>query len=164
MSKLFIALCALLLSANLYAQKPSVASVEKLMTITNVEQNVLASYANAEKMMRQSISQSMAGRTPSAEEQKKMDRMIVKMLEVMKSELNYPKLKPSFIQLYLDVFDQQEIDQLIEFYTGPAGKALIVKMPQVMEKTMLIMQAQMQTMLPKIAAIAQEETATAEKK
>jgi uncharacterized protein len=66
-------------------------------------------------------------------------------------------MKPVYMQLYRETFDQAEIDGLIAFYRSPAGQSFIAKMPKVMQKSMVVVQEQMRAMMPKI----QEATAQA---
>ncbi len=164
MKKTLILTLTLLLSSNLYAQQASVESVEKLLVVMNAEQSITGNFVNVEKMMRNMIAQKMGNHVPSAQEQKEIDHKVSRMMELFKNELNYEKVKPSLTQLYIDIFDQQEIDKLTEFYSGPFGKLIITKMPLILEKTTQIMQTQLQVLAPKIEAIAHEDMSKAKNK
>ncbi len=65
------------------------------------------------------------------------------------------KVKPQYIRLYQETFDQDEVESLIHFYKSPAGQAFVKKMPILTQKTMAMTQSQLQSLLPKVrAAIA----------
>jgi len=53
-------------------------------------------------------------------------------------------------EIYRKSFSQSEIDGMLKFYKTPAGKAVIAKMPVVMQNTMQVMQGEMAEMVPKM--------------
>jgi hypothetical protein len=114
-------------------------------------------YGPLEKMMRQIMVSSLNGRQLSESEQTKMDNTIAKVLTLVKKEYSFDVLKPQYIQIYSEVFDQTEIDGLISFYSSPIGKTFVTKMPILMEKSMAVSQAQLQSYLPKLSKIVEEE-------
>lgn len=118
-------------------------------------------YALMQQSMQQSITQSIAGKSLTPEQQRIMDAVPAKVFAAMRSELNWDKLEPQYVQLYTESFDQSEIDGLIAFYEGPAGRAFIDKMPTVLQKSAAITRSQMQAVLPQITAIMQQAFADA---
>ena len=65
-------------------------------------------------------------------------------------------LKPKIAGIYRETFSQEELDGLIAFYESPVGRAYIAKMPVAMAKTMAMSQQQMQSLMPRLKAIADE--------
>lgn len=61
----------------------------------------------------------------------------------MHDEMSWAKMKPQYVRLYVETFDQDEVDGLLAFYATPAGQAMINKMPIVMPKMMGVMQDSM---------------------
>jgi hypothetical protein len=60
--------------------------------------------------------------------------------------MSWEKMKPMYVQLYRDTFEQEEVDGLIAFYKSPAGQAYVTKMPLLMSKSMAISQSLFQSL------------------
>lgn len=58
------------------------------------------SYANAEQMIRQGMSQRIAGRTLSDEQKKIIELAPIKLVQVMRRGLNWQTLHPIFLGIY----------------------------------------------------------------
>lgn len=69
-----------------------------------------------------------------------------------------------FIQLYLDVYTEEEIDGIVSFYKSPVGKAMIEKAPVLMQRMMPMMQKLMGDMQPEIQKIVEEAKQKADAK
>jgi hypothetical protein len=52
-----------------------------------------------------------------------------------------PELVEQMAQVYEDVFTEEELDAMLDFYRGPAGQSLLNKMPQVMARSMQFSQS-----------------------
>ena len=70
--------------------------------------------------------------------------------------MSWQRMKPLYVQLYQDTFEQDEVDGLLAFYTSPTGQAFLNKMPVVMQKSMALSQSLMQSALPKMTAAMKE--------
>ncbi|MDR0779829.1 MAG: DUF2059 domain-containing protein [Pseudomonadales bacterium] len=147
-----LTLIALLSSFGIHAAPASQESVEKLLAVTNVESMMESLYSSVEQMMRQSMQQAAQGKTLSAEEQRALDTVPAKFVALMREEASWQKLKPQYAQLYLETFDQEEVDGLLAFYSSSAGQALLNKMPLVIQKSMVLSQSLMQSLMPKMMA------------
>ena len=133
-----------------YAAQPSAESIETLLSITRVEALLDSVYSNTEQVMRQAMSQSMAGKTLTPEQKRFLDTAPKRFADVMRDELSWASLKPMYVQIYQESFTQEEIDGLIAFYGTPTGQATINKMPVVMQKSMAGIQTRMQPFLEKM--------------
>lgn len=161
------ALIALLASLSAHAAPASTESVEALLAVTKVETIMDSMYAGMDQMMHQSIQQTYQGKSLSPEQQRALDAVPAKFVAVVREEMNWQKLKPLYVQLYRESFEQEEIDGVLAFYATPAGQALIQKMPVVMEKSMAISQSLLKSFIPKMSAVMEEamnEVKAADKK
>ncbi len=149
-------LAVLLVSFGAQAEPASRASIEKLLVLTNTEATIDALRAGMEQTMRQAMSQFVQGKDLNAEQRRVLDAMPGKLMAVMRHEMTWDAMKPKYVQIYRDTFDQAEIDGMLAFYGSPAGQAVITKMPVVMQKSMQLAQAQMQTLIPKMRAAMEE--------
>lgn len=65
----------------------------------------------------------------------------------------------NFIQLYMSVYTEAEINELIAFYESPIGQKTLEKMPLLMQESMAINQKYTMKIMPKIIEIAEEMAA-----
>lgn len=138
------------------AQPPSEASVEDLLQLTRVEAMMGSLYANVEASMRQGMQQGLGGRRLNDAQQKIFDEMPRRFIAVMREELGWAAMKADIVRVYVETFDQAEVDGLIAFYRSPLGQAFIDKTPLAMQRSIAATQARMQTFLPRIEAAMQE--------
>jgi hypothetical protein len=151
-----LAIAVLLASFGVQAAPASQESVEKLLSVTKSEAMMDSLYSGMDQVMRQSIEQSLQGKTITAEQRRALDAVPGKFVAVMREEMSWQKMKPQFISLYRDTFEQEEVDGMLAFYASPAGQALINKMPVVMQKSLALSQSLLQSVLPKMR-VAMEE-------
>lgn len=163
MKRLLAAATALLLAGSLHAAPASPQSVETVLELTKVESMITQMHGNLEPLMRQSLQQAVGNRPISPQEQRALEALPAKFAALMREEMSWAKLKPAYVQLYAESFDQDEIDGLIAFYRTPTGQALIAKMPVVMQKSMALVQSQLQGFFPRMQQAIEETMAEARK-
>ena len=156
-----LALVTLLATLNAYATPSSQESVENLLAATKVESIMDSMYGGMEQRMREGMKQAAQGRPLTPEQQRIFDAVPAKFVVVMREEMNWQKMKPLFVQLYRDTFEQEEIDGLLVFYASLAGQAYVNKMPVVLQKSIALSQSLMQSIIPKMAAAMKEAMAEA---
>lgn len=141
------------------ATQPSDDSVRELMEVTDARELMEGAMAQADQMMRASMEQTMQGKEISTEDRKVLDDMRAQMVAVLEEELGWAALEPMFIDVYQRSFSQSEVDAMLEFYNSDAGKAVVAKMPLVMQNTMGVMQQRMMSMAPRLQQIEAEAVA-----
>ena len=128
------------------------ASIEKLLVLMNQDQLMEEMFPQIKQMLAQQFEQ-----TDLTEEQSRlMENFFDKIFNVMKEEMSWDKMKDDYIQLYISVYTEEEVNELIAFYESPIGRKTIEKMPLLMEKSMAISQKYTMNMMPKIQKIALE--------
>ena len=159
--KKIIAIAGLcLLSISAFAeQKPTDASLEELLTITDSQKLIDGMWPQVEGMMNNAANQALGNTNLNADQQKILQDSNAKMANVFKEEFSFEKMKPMMINIYKDSFSQDEVDSMVKFYKSKAGKAVTKKMPQVMQASMANVQAQMAIIIPKIQKIQQDAIA-----
>lgn len=150
------ALAALLVSFTVQAAPASQESVEALLSVTKTEALMDSLYSGMDQMMRQIINQTVQGKSLSAEQRHALDALPTKFVAVMREEMSWQKMKPLYVQLYCETFEQEEVDGMLAFYASPAGKALIKKMPVVMQKSLALSQSLLLSVAPKMRAAMEE--------
>src|SRR6185312_10837723 len=81
-----------------------------------------------------------------------VNAMVEKVTAAMQQELSWSKIEPIYIQVYTETFTEDEINGMAAFYAGPVGRAALEKMPQVMQRTVVLMQPMMRGMVTRMQA------------
>ena len=126
------------------------------MTVTEsrkVLDNALASFDSTVDM---GIKQSMAGKEVTPKVQAVIDEMRGKMVTVFKEALAWKDMEPLFIQVYQRSLTQEEVNGMIRFYESDAGKAVVRKLPLIMQNTLAADPGRSRGRVPKITQIQQE--------
>ena len=127
-------------------------SVEKLLLLMKQDQLLNQTFDQIKPMVLQQFQQTNI----STEQSQIMDKYMDKILDVMKEEMSWDKIKEDYIQIYMSVYTEAEIQELITFYQSPIGQKMIDNMPMLMQKSMVISQKCLKNILPKIQALSLE--------
>jgi hypothetical protein len=160
---ILLLLAVLTFSLSTRAGPPSDQSINQLLQLTKVDKLADSVFTQMDGMMKASMQQVTKGKPLSAEEQAIMDKQQAKMIGIMKEEVSWNKMKDLYVQVYRETFSQEEIDGLIAFYRTPVGRSFVDKQPELMKRTMTIMQQRMGPMMQRIQKMS-EETALEMKK
>lgn len=136
--------------------KPSDESIRRLLTVTEAGKMLDAAMSQVGTMMENMMKQATQGKTVTPEQQKAMADLRAKSAAIMQEELSWQKMEPLYMRIYRDSFSQEEVDGMLAFYATPAGKAVIKKMPLVMQNTMAVMQERMGPVMVRIQQQARE--------
>src|SRR6266404_1182651 len=79
-----------------------------------------------------------------------------KMVTIMREELNWESLEPMYVDIYHETLTQDEVNGMIAFYKTPAGRAVIKKLPAVMQRSMAAVQQRMPGLIQKLQAATQD--------
>ncbi|MFD1215916.1 MULTISPECIES: DUF2059 domain-containing protein [Microbulbifer] len=153
MKKILITLVAALMTPLAFAAQPSGESIRELMEITDTRNLVENGMNQADQMMQASMRQALQGQTIPAEDQKVLDDMRADMMALLKEEMSWTSMEPLFTEVYQKSLTQSEVDGMLEFYKSKAGKAVVAKMPLIMQNTMTLMQQRMAGVAPKMQEI-----------
>ena len=156
-------LAVLTLSLSTPAAPPSDESINQLLQLTKVDRQMDSVLAQMEAGMRASLQQATKGKLLSAEEQAIVDRQQAKITAVMKEELGWNKMKDQYVQVYREMFSQEEIDGLIAFYQTPVGQSFVSKQAELTKRTMAIMQQRMAPMMQRIQKMSEETSSELQK-
>ena len=77
-------------------------------------------------------------------------------LEFMKQEMNWSVLEPRLVQVYVDVYTEDELRGLNDFYRSPLGQKFIEKTPEVMAASTKMTMEMLQEFIPKLKAMQEE--------
>lgn len=127
------------------------AKIERILALTNAD-------AMMNQVFNQMKATSAASLAPGAtpERRAKAQQTQEKIMELIKTRMNWEKMRPHYVKIYDETFDAAEIDGMFMFYQSPAGRAMLEKMPALMGKTMAFVQTQMAEIMPEIQRISRE--------
>jgi len=155
-----VAAISLLFSATTLAEPSnapaSEASIRELMEITQASKLIDGVSVQLDGMMQSTIARSLAGKNISPEQQQVIDEMRTKLVSIMTQSLRWDQMEPMMIDIYRQTFTQAEIDGMLDFYRTDIGKALIAKMPLVMENSMKAVQERTASITPQIQQLTRE--------
>jgi hypothetical protein len=118
------------------------AKAEELLQLTQSDQMIKM----MEPMMKGMLAQ--AGKDMSDEQRAKAGEMQGKVMALVAESLS--KAKPALAKVYTDTYTEEELDGILAFYKSPAGKALLQKMPEVMQRMMPVMMEMMRDLQPQM--------------
>lgn len=99
----------------------------------------------------------MAKELGMAEEQNALlDKYQARMIDLLKEEMSWAKMGPRMAELYAEVYSEQELVELTEFYLSPIGKKFVSRTPELMQASMQMSQDMLRGALPKIQELQKE--------
>ena len=150
----YVLACALALASPLaVAGKPSDAQIDRLLEITHARTMLEGMLGQMEGMQKQMVSQMLAGRQPTPEEQAKIDRIIAISARTISETMTWDHMLPIYHRIYAESLDAEDVDAMIAFYGTPAGQRVIERMPVIAQKSVAEMQ---QLLVPAIKQMQEE--------
>jgi uncharacterized protein len=83
-------------------------------------------------------------------------RYLQRINDLVAREMQWQEIKNDYIGLYTDAFTEQELHELIQFYSTPLGRKAVEKMPVLMEQSMQLGQKKMMNIMPEIQTLSEE--------
>lgn len=156
-----VALSTIIYSSNLFAEAPSPESIKRLFEVSKVKEMMDLSLNQIDQQT-MSLMQTMLAQVDLSEEEKQQAReavshIIPKIVAKMKNNMSWGKLEPEFTRLYQETFTEEEIRGIIEFYESPAGEAMLIKMPLLLQNAMAMTQKLMNPFIQEITEIIKTE-------
>lgn len=139
--------------------RPTADAVRELMEIMESQKMLEKAMGRIDAMTQQTIHQVLEGQPVTPEQEEILEDYQDKMVALYQEEMSWGYMEPIFIEIYQNSFSQEEIDGLIAFYRSDLGKAVIHKMPIVLQHTMQAMQGRMMQIMPRMQKIQQEMVA-----
>lgn len=120
------------------------------------------SAAQMEAAIGDAVASALKDRPLQPAQQKILDDAMRQMVAALRDELRWERVEPLFLEVYRRTFTQAEVDGLLAFYATPSGQALVRKMPVVQDSSFQLMQAQMQSAMPRLQEIQRKLVADLE--
>lgn len=155
---------ALVIAAWLFAAAPALAQdqpadeaiIRELIEITESAKLLDSIYAQVDGMMAQALSDAIGGKSVTPAQQALFDEMRERVVAIFRESMSWATLEPVMIDIYRKSFTRNEAQGMLDFYRSEAGRAVIAKMPLVMQNSMAAMQDNLRTMMPKIQDVQKD--------
>jgi hypothetical protein len=131
------------------------ASIEEYLKVSNAQALIEGMKGQVATFIKNSMQQAAQGKPLTPQRQAILDHMAQQMSDIVAQTLNWDSLKPMYMRVYHESFTQSELDGIIKFYKTSAGKAMINKLPLVMQNVMGEMQELIKPMQQKMLEIRQ---------
>jgi hypothetical protein len=130
----------------------------ELMKLMEIRKNIDASMGQIQQFSASMIDSQ--GLDPEAAAQAK--KVAAKSTEVSMNAIKEMNWEGMFAEIYAEVFTEEEIQGMIDFYKSPVGQKMLAKQPELAAATMQKMQVEMAKVMPAIQQAAMEAVAEAQ--
>ena len=138
------------------AAPPSDESLLKLMSVLKLQTTLDQLVAQLDAGMRQGLQQWAQGKQLSPVQTAEVAQLQSRMSTIIKDDLAFAKVKDVYLQGLRENFTQDEVNGINTFYSSPAGKAMMEKLPVATRKAQDLLQVRIGPMLQKIKTMQQE--------
>ncbi|MBI4006535.1 MAG: DUF2059 domain-containing protein [Gammaproteobacteria bacterium] len=107
----------------------------------------------------QTIFINMADKMNMPSERKSITEKYMQRLNQLMLNEYWPGMKDQLINVYIALYTEEEMSELIAFYKSPIGQKYINTTPKLMRESLEISQNQMKDLMPKIRSLSQEMAA-----
>lgn len=86
--------------------------------------------------------------------QARSEQYMEEVTTVFKEIMTWERMRDQFVVVYAEVFTEQELRELADFYTSPIGKKYVEKQPEMAQAAMRITGEMMRELMPRIKEIS----------
>ena len=88
------------------------------------------------------------------ERQAKSEQHLEEVAAVMKEYMTSEKMRDQFVAAYAEVYTEEELRELADFYTSSIGKKVLQKQPEMTQVAMQMVGEMMQELMPRLKEIS----------
>ena len=125
---------------------------EEVLRLTKVDKMLAPLIDQIQQVQIQQLQQMALSREAYAAAQ----RYLQQINNLVAREMRWQEIKNDCVGLYTDAFTEQELRQLIQFYSTPLGQKVVEKMPVLMWQSMQLGHKKMMKIKPEIQALSEE--------
>ena len=143
--------------------KASLAEADALLQKMRFEEMIAKTIEAQQSAMAKSMA-GMFGKDMPEDQRARMVEFQKKIMAAMFEEMDLPGMRQDLAAVYAETFSSAELKAQSDFYTTPAGQAMLDKQPVIQERMTALMMPRMMKAMPKVQAMtrqfAEEEKAT----
>lgn len=132
------------------------AKIDEMFTLMRMQETMDRVVLQQQKQVKEMLPGMFPDVHLTADQQKMMDTFLAKVMALSRESLDWKKLEPQFIDLYASTYDESTVDALLAFYRSDAGKTMIAKQPELIDKSQVITKERLAEMQPKMRELFQE--------
>jgi len=135
MKKLLLAMLLIVGATVVFADEAATRkAAEELMTVTRVKSQLENTFKMISEMTQKNLAQTLKGESKELSDKQKatLDRV----MKIVEDEMSYDKLAPILINCYVKVYDEKELNAMIEFFKSPVGQSYLDKAPALQKELM----------------------------
>lgn len=153
MKRLILTLCLVLACGTAYSgEKEHRALAEELIKITDGDKVMDGMKAQVSMVFQQITSQMNVQEA----DKPKLEKYTKRFEDILKEDMDWAKVRTQYVDLYTGTFTEKEIKSLVDFYKSDLGKKVSEKMPELMQKSMIVARTHMEIVVPKLEALTEE--------
>jgi len=157
MRNLIFGLCLVISTVAFAADtKPSEASIKELLQLSGSTKMVEMTKGQLAAMQHGALQQSLQGHPLTPGVRKILEASSAKASVVLNDGLKWEAVEPVFVDVYQSTMTQEEVDGIVAFYKTPAGKAMVEKLPALMQMSGQKLQVQLGPIMEKLKSLQQE--------
>ncbi len=156
MRALLMFFASALICVTTAAAPASDASIEQLLGLNRTQRFLESVFAGVDQSVKRGLNEATKDSSLTPAQRGVVNALPGRVEVLLRESMSWDKLRPEFIALYRQTFDQEEIDGLIAFYSSKTGRAFVHKMPALQQNALVISQKRLQTVLPQVQALVQQ--------
>ena len=142
------------------AREPTDKEIERLLAASRAQSMLAAIQPQVEAIQRQQFAELTEGKTLTPQQQQEIASIQARTSEIVRQSLAWDQMRPVYLQVYRETFDDDDVKAMTKFYESKAGQHLLDKTPAMMQTLMVAIQ---QKMIPQLEALqAEVKTVSAE--
>ncbi len=153
MRALLIFIASALLCGTAAAAPASDASIEQLLGLNRTQGFLESVFAGVDQSVKRGLNEVMKDSALTPVQQGVVNALPGRVEALLRDSMSWDKLRPEFVALYRQTFDQEEVDGLIQFYSSKTGRAFVHKMPALQQSALVVSQKRLQVVLPQVQAL-----------
>ena len=149
---------ALVSTLAVSAAQPTDASVRELLELSGSARQVDAMKAQFSAMENGAIQQALKGHEITPGIQKVLEDSAAQSSTIINGTFAWAKVEPLFVKAYQSTLTQDEVNGIVAFYKTPAGKAMVQKLPTLMQQAIMQLRPEMGAMMGQLKQVQQQTT------
>ena len=141
------------MAADVRDTSPTDESLEKLFTVCKLEEGMVAGFEAGVKGSQAGME--MTNLSPDM--LNKMAKGQAVMMDVIKEEISYEKIKIDLLNIYKNKYSQIEVLQIIKFFESEIGKKYATVQIELLPETQAVILPRIKAVMPRAMKLMMEE-------
>jgi hypothetical protein len=155
----------LIITTIIFLAAPAVAGqkedlAKEMLKLTDMQKMMDQMVAQVQQML---TNQLKLQNIPEKDQEKVLqfqNTLTKKILDAM----SWDKMEPEYIKLFSTVYTVEELKAIVDFYKSSAGQSMLKKQPMLIQKSLQIAQAKIQSLLPELKKMTEDFAASVKDK